>query len=225
MEKKKLQKSDSKFKVEIVLIDKLKPHKRNYKVHNEEQLAHIIQSLKDNGYYRNIIVAKDYTILAGHGVIEGAKKLGLTEAPVYRMPFSSKDPRSMKILIGDNEVSHLAEIDDRLLTDMLQELNISNELLGTGYDPLMLAGRLFVTRSETEVATLDKAKEWLGMPEYDESSGPEIKLVINFRKESDRQELVDKIGLIVSNRDRLTKTAWYPHKERNDINSVKFENE
>src|SRR5579883_2561419 len=105
-----------KLVIERIPIAELKPHPRNYKVHPEDELDHIAESLKNHGFYKNIIIAKDNTILAGHGVIEAAKRLGMTEAPCCRVALSPDDPRAIKILIGDNEIGHMAEINDRLLT-------------------------------------------------------------------------------------------------------------
>jgi ParB-like chromosome segregation protein Spo0J len=210
------------FKIEIVPIATLIPHPRNYRIHTEEQLTHLIESVKLHGFYRNIIIAKDNTILAGHGIVEAAAKLGEINAPVFRVPIASDSKAALQILIGDNESGHLAEINDRYLTDMLQELKVADMLLGTGYDDLMLAGRLFTTRTENEIADLNAAKEWVGMPEYEESSA-EIKLVVNFESEKHRQEFIKKTGLKVQGINRQTKTAWYPEKERKDISSVIFE--
>lgn len=208
--------------IEHLPIADLKAHPRNYRIHTDEQLLHIIKSLEENGFYRNIIIAKDNTILAGHGVIEAAKKMGKKTAPCFRVPFGSDSPEAMKVLIGDNEMGHLAEINDRFLTDMLKELKISDMLLGTGYDDMMLAGRLFTTRTEKEIADFNAAKEWAGMPDYEEES-EEIKLIVNFRTDAARTKFIEKTGIEVSKITRMTKIAWYPAKERNDISSVKFE--
>ena len=62
--------------IESALIVDLKPHPRNYRGHPEGQVAHLEQSLRDHGIYRNVVVANDNTILAGHGVIVAAQKLG-----------------------------------------------------------------------------------------------------------------------------------------------------
>ena len=63
---------------EMTPVSDLKPHPRNYKDHPDDQLEHIIESIKSTGFYRNIVIAQDGTILAGHGVVAAAKKMGLT---------------------------------------------------------------------------------------------------------------------------------------------------
>ena len=55
--------------IETIDIEKLIPHPDNYKEHPDQQLDHIIRSIEDHGFYRNVVIAKDNTILAGHGVV------------------------------------------------------------------------------------------------------------------------------------------------------------
>ena len=72
-------------KIELVEIAQLKPHPRNYRDHPDDQLEHLVQSIKDNGFYRNAVVSRDSVILAGHGVVKAAQKIGLKEIPVIRL--------------------------------------------------------------------------------------------------------------------------------------------
>jgi hypothetical protein len=58
---------------ELIAIKELKPHPRNYRSHPEDQLVHLVNSIKQHGFYRNVVVAKDNTILAGHGVVPSFK--------------------------------------------------------------------------------------------------------------------------------------------------------
>ena len=81
------------------------------------------------------MVAEDSTILAGHGVVIAAKKMGLKTVPIIRLKVAADDPRALKVLAGDNEIGHLGEVNDRALTDLLKDLqSAENGLLGTGYD-------------------------------------------------------------------------------------------
>lgn len=133
--------SEEVFPVEIVDIDSLQPHPRNYKVHPESQIAHIIQSIEEHGLYRPIVTAQDGTILAGHGVVLAAKRLGLKRIPIRRLPLPRDDARAMKLLAGDNEISHLGEVDDLALSAILSQIKAEapTGLLGTGYDDESLA--------------------------------------------------------------------------------------
>jgi hypothetical protein len=127
--------------VEQVELDQLHPHPQNYRSHPDEQLHHIRESLLAHGYYRPVVVARDNTILAGHGVVQAAQELGLTVAPVVRLDLDPMDPRALKVLTGDNELARIAIDDDQLLVQLLEVIQAEDQagLLGTGYDDDSLA--------------------------------------------------------------------------------------
>jgi hypothetical protein len=206
--------------LDIVPISELKPHPRNYRIHPQDQIEHLIQSITEYGIYRNIVIAQDGTILAGHGVCEAVKQMGLDEIPVVRLGIESDSPQALKLLAGDNEIENLGEIDDRALSEILKDIHDSDatELLGTGFDEQMLANLVFVTRPQSEIKDFNEAAEWVGMPEYEPSTAP-IKLVISFENEQARQELATKLGYILSDK---TKSVWYPPQSHDDVQSVRF---
>jgi ParB-like chromosome segregation protein Spo0J len=72
----------SSLRAEFVPLASLKPHPRNYRIHPDDQLEHIIKSIQEHGFYRNVVAARDGTILAGHGVVQAALKMGLKGVPV-----------------------------------------------------------------------------------------------------------------------------------------------
>ena len=125
-------------------IADLKPHPQNYRTHTDEQLEHLAASIREHGVYRNVVVSWDGVILAGHGVVLAAAKLGRKMVPIVRVPFDSGDPRAVKLLIGDNQIGQLAGVDDRQLIDLLQTINESDlvSLVGTGYDAEHLSALL-----------------------------------------------------------------------------------
>jgi hypothetical protein len=151
---------------ETVALAVLRPHPRNYRSHPPEQLRHIQKNIQDYGIYRNIVIARDSTILAGHGVVAAARALGYTHLPIKRLDLDPDDPRALKLLVADNGISHLAIDDDRLLTDTLRDLHRLDPalLLGTGYDATALADLAFITRPEHELRTPGAAAEWVGAP-------------------------------------------------------------
>jgi hypothetical protein len=211
---------------EFVRLKDLTPHPRNYRKHPEDQLAHIVESIRQHGFYRNIVVANDGTILAGHGVVEAALKMNLKEVPVIRVPLASNDPLALKIVVGDNEISKLAEPDDRVLTDMLKELKEADTagLLGTGFDDLMLSSLVMVTRTAGEVNRMKEEDQWRGMPEFGEA---EIipKLTVCFRNKKDRDRYVKEQKMKPLYRSEHVWTVWWPHKTQDDLASVKFKTE
>lgn len=208
------------FNSELVEIDELKPHPRNYRTHPDDQVEHLEHSIKEHGFYRNVVISSDGVILAGHGVVEAAKKIGMERIPTVRLKIKSDDPQALKVVVGDNDIARLASVNDRALTEMLKEVkDLDLGLIGTGYDERMLASLVMVTRPASEIADHNEAAEWVGMPEYDTSPKTPI-LIISFRTKEDRQKFADEMGYNVTD---STKSVWWPPREREDLKAVKFE--
>jgi ParB-like chromosome segregation protein Spo0J len=125
--------------VEMVPLADLRPHPRNYRDHPEEQVAHLIESIREHGIFRQILVARDGTILAGHGVARACGRIGMEAVPVSCLDLDPEDPRALKILVADNESSRLAEDSEADLAGLLEEINDSLGLLGTGHTEESLA--------------------------------------------------------------------------------------
>lgn len=209
--------------IEQVALSRLRPHPRNYRTHTPEQLRHLTHSLRENGVYHNIVIADDDTILAGHGVALAAEAIGMETLAVHRMPFGPEDPRALKILAGDNEISNLADINDRLLSEVLKDVNDhaggETPLLGTGFDPQMLAALVMTSRPADEIKDFNEAAEWVGMPEFERQPLP-LQLIIAFRNEQDRQEFCRLIGVEVGEKQKST---WWPPKERKELVTQMYE--
>lgn len=216
--------------LEIVPVASLKPHPRNYRKHTDEQLRDIAESIRQHGVYRNVVVARDLTLLAGHGVVAAAKASGITEMPVFRVDVDPHDPRAIKIMVADNELSRGAEVDDRLLSELLREIKVEDVdgLVGTGFDDMMLANLVMVTRPRGEIADIDAAREWAGagMPEFENGAGQPIELVVRFDSEVDRDRLLEQLGAHhVEKKMRVWSTWWPPREARDDIKSLRYESQ
>lgn len=221
----------------LVPLADLKPHPRNYRSHPDDQLEHLMQSLREFGWYRNVVTARDHTILAGHGIVLAAAKLGWVDAPVIALDLDPLEPRALKVLAADNFVSHLAVDDDRQLTEMLKELREFDvdALLGTGFDDLSLSAFLMVTRPASEISDFDAAAEWTGMPEFQAvKTGPQ--LMVEFVDADARARFVEQSeGLMITYRKntdaiftsgRLWSARWIEdpaERERQDPGALIFE--
>jgi len=212
------------YETETIALEKLQPHPRNYREHPDDQLNHIIKSIEQHGIYRNIVVADDYTVLAGHGVMKACKKMGLTEVPVIKLKIKPDSPQALKLLAGDNETGRLAAVNDRQLSEILKEVKDFDAvgLIGTGYDDMMLANLVMISRHATEIKDIDEAKEWLGMPDYDARENV-LKVTISFVNNEDRQQFVEEHGLEVKKSSNATWSGWWPYKEQEDPSSVRYE--
>ncbi len=195
-------------KVEQVPINSLKPHPKNYKTHPEAQIEHLKQSIVEHGIYRNIIVTNDGTILAGHGVHQAAIALGLTSLPCLRVNLDPFDVKALKLLTADNEIAHIADSNARELTDILKEVLVEDDLLGTGYDKEKLEALLLVSRSKDELLNSDE--EWDDDIDFSPLA-PALKCVVSFEDEKDRADFFRQLN--VNHTDKTNK-IWWPIKQR-----------
>jgi SAM-dependent methyltransferase len=209
--------------IEVVPLSSLRPHPRNYREHPPDQIAHLQASLRANGFYRPVVIARDGTVLAGHGVVKAALAMGIERGPAVRLDLEPDDSRALRILAGDNEVARLAEIDDRTLTEMLRELaKLPAGLEGTGFDEAQLAALAMVTRGADELPDLDAAAAWVGLPGYEEGED-QLKLVVLFEDEAGRAAFVEKIGATNIYRKKKTWSVRWPLSEREDVAGLRFE--
>jgi hypothetical protein len=180
-----------------------------------------MKSIQTHGFYRNIVVANDNTILAGHGVTEASIRLGIEEVPVIKMDVEPNDPRAIKLLTGDNEISNLAIVNDRMLTELLKEVmgDEENGLSGTGFDEGQLATLLMITRPANEIRDKNEAAEWLGMPEFETQGGLHKQIIVSFESEEDRQQFAKICGYNLTDK---TKSVWFPDRPTDDIASIGF---
>ena len=212
--------------IETVPINNLKPHPQNYKEHPENQLDHIIKSINEHGFYRNVVIAKDDTILAGHGVVMACIKMGKKEIPCIRLDIESDSTQALKVLTSDNEITNLAQVDDRQLSEILKEiLDTDFDLIGTGFNEEQLSALVYTTRPATEIETFDEATEWVGMVDYDNQVN-DIKVMVHFDSEKDRDSFMDLLGNpYVNYKMKNTWKIWHPERKNEDPKSIKFENE
>lgn len=190
---------------EVVTVDPrtLTRHPQNYNEHPPDQREHIRASIEKHGFYRNVVVSSDGYILAGHGVTETAVEMGLAELPVIQLNVKHDSPTALEVLAGDNEISRLAAIDDRQLTEVLKKIKDSDPdnpgvLRGTGYSLETLAALVLVTRPASEVKDANIAANWVGMPTYTNKPDP-FRLIIAFPGadgEAERKKFMEQIGAV-----------------------------
>jgi hypothetical protein len=210
--------------IEEVLIADTRPHPRNYRAHPDDQLQHIMESIREHGFYRNVVLASDNTILAGHGVVQAARKMNIDRVPAIRLGIEPFSTLALKLLVGDNEISHLGEIDDRTLSEILKDIKDKDEdgLLGSGFDDKMLANLVFITRPKSEIESFDAAAHWAGLPESDTSTN-ELRTIVHFATKTDRDDFAKRLGVTFG--DGPVQTMWWPPREKDDILSVRFKEE
>jgi len=210
--------------IETINVSELKEHPRNYKQHPEQQLEHIIKSIEEHGFYRNIVIAKDNTILAGHGVALACKSMGKQKVPVIRLDIDSDSTQALKVLTSDNEIGNLAMVDDRQLSEVLKDiLDDDLDLTGTGFNEDQLSALIYTTRDANEIETIDEANEWVGIADY-ENKPDSIKVMVHFDTEEDRDNFMQLLdNPHVNYKMGKTWKIWYPERGNEDPSSIRFE--
>lgn len=113
-------------------VSELIPYVRNARTHSEVQVAQIAASIREFGFLSPILVAEDNTILAGHGRLAAALKLGLKKVPCVKENHLTETQKRAYI-IADNKLSLNAGWDSELLAVELSELegaDFNLDLLG-----------------------------------------------------------------------------------------------
>ena len=122
------------MQIKQVKIEKLIPYARNARTHSDEQVAQIAASIKEFGWTNPILVDGDKGIIAGHGRLAAARKLGMTEVPVIELAHLT-DTQKKALILADNKLSLNAGWDNEMLMLEIKELELEGFDLGlTGFD-------------------------------------------------------------------------------------------
>lgn len=115
---------------ETLPIEKIKPYKKNAKKHPDKQIKQVAASIKEFGFNQPIVVDKNNVVIVGHGRLEAAKLLGLTEVPVITVDLSEEQAKAYRL--ADNKLNE-SDWDMGLVIEELKVL--SAEMLElTGFD-------------------------------------------------------------------------------------------
>ncbi|WP_395140356.1 site-specific DNA-methyltransferase [Schlegelella aquatica] len=138
-------------------IDKLLPYVRNARQHSDEQIAQIAASIAEFGFVNPILIGADGVLVAGHGRLAAARKLGLATVPVVVLDHLTPTQRRALVL-ADNRLAELATWDDALLRIELEALQDDGfDLDLTGFDADALAELLADEEPQIEGRTEDDA--------------------------------------------------------------------
>lgn len=113
-------------------IDELKPYENNSRTHSKSQIEKIARSIKEFGWMSPVVVDENYTIIAGHGRVLGAKEAGITEVPCLVVDDLTDDQKRAYV-IADNKLSDESGWDFGILRkeiDALSEREFDLDLTG-----------------------------------------------------------------------------------------------
>lgn len=106
-------------------IETLIPYARNSRTHSDEQVAQLAGSIREFGFTNPVLVGADNDIIAGHGRVLAARKLGLEEVPCIRLGHLTETQKRAYI-IADNKLALNAGWDEEMLKVELSALDSAN---------------------------------------------------------------------------------------------------
>lgn len=137
--------------VKYIPISDLTGYKNNARTHSDEQVDQLVASIKQFGFTNPVLVDGENGIIAGHGRVLAARKMGMGSVPVVELAHLTGAQKRAYIL-ADNKLALNAGWDDAMLAHELDELRDAgfdlptigfsqqelNDLIGTpntGFDP------------------------------------------------------------------------------------------
>lgn len=127
----------------MTAVSSLTPYARNARTHSDEQVAQIAASIKEWGWTVPVLIDDENTLIAGHGRLLAAQRLGLSEVPAMKAGGWS-DAQKQAYILADNQLPQNAGWDTELLKIELEDLTESGFELGViGFDPDYLSSVMF----------------------------------------------------------------------------------
>lgn len=121
-------------RVQEVSIDLLRPYEKNAKIHGEEQVQRIAESIKEFGFISPCLIDQDYNIIAGHGRVMASKLLGLEKVPCLFIEGLTETQRKAYIL-ADNRLTELGEWDfDKIQVELEELADLDFDISLTGFE-------------------------------------------------------------------------------------------
>ena len=126
------------IEIQYKATEDLIPYARNSRTHSAEQIAQIAASIREFGWTNPILIDGENGIIAGHGRVLAAHKLGETHVPTIELSHMS-DTQKQAYIIADNKLALNAGWDDEMLAleiDDLKEAGYDIELTGFNMDEI-----------------------------------------------------------------------------------------
>lgn len=169
-------------------MEKLVPYERNARTHSDEQVAQIVKSIEQFGFTNPILVDGEDGILAGHGRLMAAKRLGMQQVPVVVLDHLSEAQRRAYVL-ADNQLALNAGWDQELLKGELLDLRVEGFEFGDlGFDAVAI-GDLFAAPEGSGSEEEDEL-----LPDDDLQRGQPLAIVLEPDELRDWREVKKQLG-------------------------------
>lgn len=113
--------------IKNIPVASLKPYANNARTHSESQVEQLANSIKQFGFNNPILVQEDLTVIAGHGRLAAAQKLGMTEVPTITLKHLTPEQVRAYVL-ADNKLALNAGWDNEMLKAELLAIQEAGEI-------------------------------------------------------------------------------------------------
>ena len=151
----------SDINIEYRSTAEITPYARNSRTHSDEQVAQVAASIKEFGWTNPILIDETNTIIAGHGRLMAAQRMGMAEVPTIMLA-NLTEAQKRAYVIADNKLALNAGWDEEMLAVEIEDL------ISEGFD-LDLIG-FEAEEIDTLLAEANKVSEGL----TDDDAVPEL---------------------------------------------------
>lgn len=145
--------------IEHVEISRLIPYARNARTHDDAQVAQIAASIREFGWTNPVLIDADGGIIAGHGRVMAARKLGIDVAPCIRLSHLT-DTQRRAYVIADNKLAINSGWDAELLLLEVKDLEAADfDISLLGFDPGELSAAMRLNSPPDQSAPESSTKE------------------------------------------------------------------
>lgn len=170
------------LKIEYVSVEKLIPYAKNSRTHSDDQVAQIAASVREFGFTNPVLIDGEDGIIAGHGRVLAARKLGMDSVPCIRLAHLT-DTQRRAYVIADNKLALNAGWDDELLKLELGGLH------GESFDMAVLG----FSASELEAA-MGLTAELDGAIDVGIDYKENFSVVVSCSDEADQQKTYERLS-------------------------------
>lgn len=110
--------------VEIVGVRTLRGYERNARDHSDAQVGQIARAIEEFGFTNPLLVDEHGVLIAGHGRLDAARKLGMQEVPVIRIT-GLTEARKAALVLADNRIALNSTWNEKLLAENLRDLQVA----------------------------------------------------------------------------------------------------
>lgn len=210
-------------KLEKRSVQELIPFASNSRTHSDAQVAQIAASIREFGFTSPILIDGDNTIIAGHGRLLAARKLGMEEVPTIVLDHLTK-AQQRALVIADNQLALNAGWDMEMLKAEIEGLNFDGfDLDLLGFSDQEIRDLLDELTDEATALDGEKYTTKISVPIYEITGKcPSLNEMFETAKADSLVKEIDSAENVPEDIKEFLKAAAYRHIRFNYENIAEF---